>query len=98
MAASLVEKESACGDVYPPARGMVPESLPGPHGAARHLQGSHSAKFLGRLTTLVQEAVIDPPRHYRCIGIGVGPANLSLAALMHSHPEITNLFVDKKER
>jgi lysine N6-hydroxylase len=47
---------------------------------------------------LVQEAVIDPPRHYRCVGIGVGPANLSLAALMHSHPEITNLFVDKKER
>jgi lysine N6-hydroxylase len=36
-------------------------------------------------------------RHYRCVGIGVGPANLSLAALMHSHPEITNLFVDKKE-
>jgi lysine N6-hydroxylase len=47
---------------------------------------------------LAQEAAIDPPRHYRCVGIGVGPANLSLAALMHSHPEITNLFVDKKER
>jgi lysine N6-hydroxylase len=27
----------------------------------------------------------------------VGPANLSLAALMYSHPEITNLFLDKKE-
>lgn len=36
-------------------------------------------------------------RHFRCFGIGVGPANLSLAALMHSHPEIPNLFVDKKE-
>lgn len=36
-------------------------------------------------------------RHYRCVGIGVGPANLSLAALMHSHPQITNLFLDKKE-
>lgn len=36
-------------------------------------------------------------RHYRCFGIGVGPANLSLAALMHSHPEIPNLFVDKKQ-
>jgi lysine N6-hydroxylase len=35
--------------------------------------------------------------HYRCVGIGVGPANLSLASLMHSHPEITNLFLDKKE-
>jgi lysine N6-hydroxylase len=40
----------------------------------------------------------DPLPHYRCIGIGVGPANLSLAALMHAHPEITNLFVDKKKR
>jgi lysine N6-hydroxylase len=47
---------------------------------------------------LVHEAATDPPRHYRCIGIGVGPANLSLAALMRSHPEITNLFLDKKER
>jgi lysine N6-hydroxylase len=37
-------------------------------------------------------------RHYRCVGIGVGPANLSLAALMHGYPEISNLFVDKKER
>lgn len=37
------------------------------------------------------------PRHYRCVGIGVGPANLSLASLMHSHPEITNLFLDRKE-
>src|SRR5581483_9572027 len=35
--------------------------------------------------------------HYNCLGIGVGPANLSLAALMHGHPEIRNLFVDKKE-
>jgi lysine N6-hydroxylase len=46
---------------------------------------------------LTKGAGINPPRHYRCVGIGVGPANLSLAALMHSHPEITNLFVDKKE-
>jgi lysine N6-hydroxylase len=37
------------------------------------------------------------PRHYRCVGIGAGPANLSLASLMHSHPAITNLFLDKKE-
>jgi len=36
-------------------------------------------------------------RHYRCVGIGVGPANLSLASLMSGHPEITNLFLDKKE-
>ncbi len=40
---------------------------------------------------------ISNARHYRCVGIGVGPANLSLASLMHGHPEITNLFLDKKE-
>jgi lysine N6-hydroxylase len=36
--------------------------------------------------------------HYRCVGIGVGPTNLSLASLMHSHPEVTNLFLDEKAR
>jgi lysine N6-hydroxylase len=46
---------------------------------------------------LVLGAGINSSRHYRCVGIGVGPANLSLAALMHGHSEITNLFVDKKE-
>ncbi|MBV9447709.1 MAG: SidA/IucD/PvdA family monooxygenase [Streptosporangiaceae bacterium] len=46
---------------------------------------------------LVHGAGIDQQRHYRCVGIGVGPANLSLAALMHGHPELTNIFVDKKE-
>ena len=35
--------------------------------------------------------------HYGCVGIGVGPANLSLASLLHSHPEVSNLFLDKKE-
>ncbi len=47
---------------------------------------------------MVKGAGIDPARHHRCVGIGVGPANLSLAALMHRHAEITNLFLDKKER
>jgi lysine N6-hydroxylase len=47
---------------------------------------------------LLQEAAADGrPRHYRCVGIGVGPANLSLASLMYSYPEITNLFLDKKK-
>lgn len=46
---------------------------------------------------LIHGAGIDQRRHYRCVGIGVGPANLSLAALMHGHPELTNIFVDKKE-
>lgn len=45
---------------------------------------------------MVQEAVAKP-RHYRCVGIGVGPANLSLASLMHPHADIPNLFLDKKE-
>jgi len=46
---------------------------------------------------VVREAAGKQPRHYRCVGIGVGPANLSLASLMYSHPEITNLFMDKKQ-
>ncbi len=52
--------------------------------------------FSERSTTVVKEAA-GQARHYRCVGIGVGPANLSLASLMHSRPEITNLFLDKKE-
>ncbi|MEW2065619.1 SidA/IucD/PvdA family monooxygenase [Streptomyces sp. NPDC007346] len=35
--------------------------------------------------------------HYRCIGIGVGPANLSLASLLHGRPQVNNLFIDRKE-
>ncbi|MFF0161844.1 lysine N(6)-hydroxylase/L-ornithine N(5)-oxygenase family protein [Streptomyces sp. NPDC005263] len=34
--------------------------------------------------------------HYRCLGIGVGPANLSLASLLHSRTEVRNLFLDRK--
>ena len=34
--------------------------------------------------------------HYHCVGIGAGPANLSLASLLHSHPEVSNLFLEKK--
>ena len=33
---------------------------------------------------------------YRCIGIGAGPANLSLAALLHGDPDVPSLFVDRK--
>ncbi|MGD3109647.1 lysine N(6)-hydroxylase/L-ornithine N(5)-oxygenase family protein [Streptomyces sp. YGL11-2] len=35
--------------------------------------------------------------HYRCVGVGVGPANLSLASLLHGYPEVDNLFIDRKE-
>ncbi|MEU3309718.1 SidA/IucD/PvdA family monooxygenase [Nocardiopsis sp. NPDC006832] len=38
----------------------------------------------------------DPIRHLRIAGIGVGPANLSLAALLHDDPEQPNLFFDRK--
>jgi lysine N6-hydroxylase len=34
--------------------------------------------------------------HYTCVGIGVGPANLSLACLAHPHPEVTNRFFERK--
>ncbi|MFI6980907.1 lysine N(6)-hydroxylase/L-ornithine N(5)-oxygenase family protein [Embleya sp. NPDC050154] len=35
---------------------------------------------------------------YRCVGIGVGPANLSLASLLHGRSETPNLFLDQKEQ
>ncbi|MEU7067481.1 SidA/IucD/PvdA family monooxygenase [Streptomyces sp. NPDC046161] len=35
--------------------------------------------------------------HFRCVGVGVGPANLSLASLLHCRPDIPNLFLDRKE-
>ena len=34
--------------------------------------------------------------HLRLVGIGAGPANLSLAALLHGDPEQSNLFLDRK--
>ncbi|MFE9769591.1 lysine N(6)-hydroxylase/L-ornithine N(5)-oxygenase family protein [Streptomyces sp. NPDC005808] len=38
-----------------------------------------------------------PPAHYRCVGVGAGPANLSLASLLHGDPDVSNLFLDRKE-
>ena len=35
--------------------------------------------------------------HCRCIGIGAGPANLSLASLVYEHAELSNLFLDRRE-
>ncbi len=37
------------------------------------------------------------PRHYRCVGIGVGPANLSLASLLHNKAGLSNLFLEKRD-
>ncbi|WP_448317489.1 lysine N(6)-hydroxylase/L-ornithine N(5)-oxygenase family protein [Streptomyces sp. CO7] len=36
------------------------------------------------------------PAHYRCVGVGVGPANLSLASLLHELPDMPNLFLDRR--
>ncbi|WET76289.1 SidA/IucD/PvdA family monooxygenase [Amycolatopsis sp. QT-25] len=36
--------------------------------------------------------------HYHCLGVGVGPANLSLASLLHGRDGIANLFLDREER
>lgn len=35
--------------------------------------------------------------HFRCVGVGVGPANLSLASLLHSYPDMSNRFIEKRE-
>lgn len=56
------------------------------------------ASTLRKVGPLIEEAVAEKNRcHYRCVGIGVGPANLSLASLMYRHSEITNLFLDKND-
>ncbi|GAB3998658.1 hypothetical protein GCM10029992_25060 [Glycomyces albus] len=39
---------------------------------------------------------IEPTGHLRLAGIGAGPANLSLAALLHGDPGQPNLFFDRK--
>ncbi|HEU5268688.1 MAG TPA: SidA/IucD/PvdA family monooxygenase, partial [Jatrophihabitans sp.] len=35
-------------------------------------------------------------QHLSCLGVGVGPANLSLASLMWSRPELTGLFLERR--
>lgn len=32
---------------------------------------------------------------YNCVDIGAGPADLSLASLLHSHPEVSNFSPDE---
>ncbi|MGV9245859.1 lysine N(6)-hydroxylase/L-ornithine N(5)-oxygenase family protein [Streptomyces sp. NPDC003710] len=46
---------------------------------------------------MAHEPTRSGPTHYRCLGVGVGPANLSLASLLYSRPEVTNLFLERKE-
>ncbi|MEW1547316.1 lysine N(6)-hydroxylase/L-ornithine N(5)-oxygenase family protein [Streptomyces tsukubensis] len=47
---------------------------------------------------MAHEPIRSGPAHYRCLGVGAGPANLSLASLLHGRPEVNHLFVDRKER
>ncbi|MGW1616084.1 lysine N(6)-hydroxylase/L-ornithine N(5)-oxygenase family protein [Streptomyces sp. NPDC002285] len=46
---------------------------------------------------MVHEPTRSGAEHYRCLGVGVGPANLSLASLLHDRPDVTSLFLDRKE-
>ncbi|EKX66300.1 L-lysine 6-monooxygenase [Streptomyces ipomoeae] len=46
---------------------------------------------------MVHEPTRSGAEHYRCLGVGVGPANLSLASLLHNRPDITSLFLDRKD-
>ncbi|MFJ5264894.1 lysine N(6)-hydroxylase/L-ornithine N(5)-oxygenase family protein [Streptomyces sp. NPDC088387] len=46
---------------------------------------------------MVHEPTRSGAEHYRCLGVGVGPANLSLASLLHNRPDVTSLFLDRKE-
>ncbi|MBT2402872.1 MULTISPECIES: lysine N(6)-hydroxylase/L-ornithine N(5)-oxygenase family protein [unclassified Streptomyces] len=43
------------------------------------------------------ESIRPGAAHYRCVGVGVGPANLSLASLLHGRPDAPSLFLDRKE-
>ena len=34
--------------------------------------------------------------HFQCLGVGVGPANLSLASLLYNNHEVSNRFIEKQ--
>ncbi len=34
--------------------------------------------------------------HYGCLGIGAGPANLSLASLLYRHADVPNIFLERR--
>ena len=44
-----------------------------------------------------QETNSEAEAHYKCVGIGVGPANLSLASLLCGRPELPNLFLERRD-
>ncbi|KAA8888573.1 SidA/IucD/PvdA family monooxygenase [Nocardia colli] len=43
-----------------------------------------------------QGSLTDNSEHYRCVGIGIGPANLSLASLLYEQPDVSNRFFEKR--
>ncbi|UED86252.1 lysine N(6)-hydroxylase/L-ornithine N(5)-oxygenase family protein [Streptomyces profundus] len=45
---------------------------------------------------MVHEPTRSGAEHFRCLGVGVGPANLSLASLLHGRPDVSSLFLDRK--
>jgi lysine N6-hydroxylase len=45
---------------------------------------------------MVHEPTRSGAEHYRCLGVGVGPANLSLASLLYDRLDVTNIFLDRK--
>jgi len=38
----------------------------------------------------------ETPKHFACVGVGVGPANLSLASLLYSYPKLPIRFLEKR--
>lgn len=42
------------------------------------------------------QTTADDHRHYRCVGVGAGPSNLALAALLHAYPDVTSRFVERR--
>ena len=38
-----------------------------------------------------------PPSFVDCLGVGAGPANLSVASLLHAFPKTSSIFVDQKK-
>jgi len=38
----------------------------------------------------------ETPKHFACVGVGVGPANLSLASLLYSYPGLPIRFLEKR--
>lgn len=49
------------------------------------------------LVLLLVKGKFVAPCYVDCLGIGAGPANLSVASLLHAFPQATSIFVDQKK-